>query len=60
MDDFARASEELAASPLTAQHRIATLEGLDPAEKILELRICDRRWVPGISSLASSTIWPTA
>ena len=41
VDEFTRAAEELAASRLTRQDRIATLERLDPAERILELRICD-------------------
>ena len=41
LDDFAGASEDLAARRLTRADRIATLERLDPAEQVLELRICD-------------------
>ncbi len=41
LEAFATAAEELANRRLTGQDRIATLERLDPAEQILELRICD-------------------
>ena len=41
LDDFARASEELAGRRLPNRDRIATLERLDPAERVLDLRICD-------------------
>ncbi|MYH29848.1 MAG: restriction endonuclease [Acidobacteria bacterium] len=41
LDDFARASEELAARRLSEEDRSATLERLDPAERVLDLRICD-------------------
>ena len=41
LDEFTRAAQELADRRLTTQDRIATLERLDPAEQILELRICD-------------------
>ena len=41
VDEFTNASEEVAARGLTDRDRIATLERLDPAERILELRICD-------------------
>ena len=39
VDEFTNASEEVAARGLT--DGIATLERLDPAERILDLRICD-------------------
>ena len=41
LDEFARATEELATRRLTKQDTIATLERFDPAEQILELKICD-------------------
>ena len=41
VDDFTKASAETAARRLTSEDRIATLERLDPAERILRLRICD-------------------
>ena len=41
LDDFARASEDLTTRRLTREDRIATLERLDPAERVLDLRICD-------------------
>ena len=41
VDEFTRVSEELAADRPPRKDEIATLERLDPAERILELRICD-------------------
>ena len=41
LDDFARAAEDVTTPRLTGKDRIATLERLDPAVRILELRICD-------------------
>ena len=41
LDDFAGAADELITRGLTGKDRIAILEPLDPAERILELRICD-------------------
>ena len=41
IDDFVTTSAELATRRLTKQDTIATLERFDPAERILELRICD-------------------
>ena len=41
VDEFARASEEFSARRLSREDRIASLQRLDPAERILELRICD-------------------
>ena len=41
LDDFAGASDELITRGLTGKDRIGTLERLDPAERILEMRICD-------------------
>ena len=41
MDEFARASVELSARRLSRKARIASLQPLDPAERVLELRICD-------------------
>ena len=41
LDAFARAAEDFATRGLTRQDRIATLERLDPADRILDLRICD-------------------
>ena len=41
LDAFARAAEDFATRGLTEQDRIATLERFDPAERILDLRICD-------------------
>ena len=41
LDDFTRASEALTARRLPREDRTATLERLDPAERVLDLRICD-------------------
>ena len=41
VEAFTRASEELSARGLQKHERIAELHDLDPAERVLELRICD-------------------
>ena len=41
VDEFSGAAEELAAGRAPGNDEIAALERLDPAERILELRICD-------------------
>ncbi len=41
VDDFTSASEELTTGRAPGNDEIAALERLDPAERILELRICD-------------------
>ena len=41
VDEFTRASEEFSARRLSREDKIASLQRLDPAERILELRICD-------------------
>ena len=41
MDAFAAEASELASSPLPEDRRIGRLKRLDPAEKLLELKICD-------------------
>ena len=41
VDEFTSAAEDLAAGRAPGRDEIAALERLDPAERILELRICD-------------------
>ena len=41
MDDFTAKNSELATSPLPEDRRIGRLKQLDPAEKLLELKVCD-------------------
>ena len=41
MDDFIAKNSELAASPLPEDRRIGQLKQVDPAEKLLELKVCD-------------------
>ena len=41
MDDFTAKNAELATSHLPEDHRIGQLKQLDPAEKLLELKVCD-------------------
>ena len=41
VDEFTSASNELAAGRVRGKDEVAILERLDPAERILELRICD-------------------
>ena len=41
MDDFTAKNSELATSPLPEDRRIGQLKQLDPAERLLELKICD-------------------
>ena len=41
MDDFTAKNAELATSHLPEDHRIGQLKQLDPAERLLELKICD-------------------
>ena len=41
IDDFTAKNSELATSPLPEDRRIGRLKQLDPAEKLLELKVCD-------------------
>ena len=41
MDDFTAKNSELATSPLPEDRRIGRLKRADPAEKLLELKVCD-------------------